>query len=89
MYEGGLPHASYTRSEDFDRLYSKMGWLNTVWFYGRGMLGVLELYKVEGEGFIDDVIEAYSPSNDNLVERLGSVNESVRQWFTEWLIKNP
>lgn len=89
MYEGELPHANYTRSEDFDRFYSDMGWLNTIWFYGRGMLGVLELYKVAGEGFISDVIEAYSPSNDALVERLSSVSDSLGLWFKEWLVKNP
>jgi len=89
MYTGGLSHAKYTRSEDFDRLYTGVGWLNLLWFYGRNMLGVLELYKVHGEGFIADVVNAYIPSNEVLVERLRSVNNTLGPWFKDWLTKNP
>ncbi len=89
VYEGGLSYAKYTRSEDFDRLYHKVGVKNVSWFYCRGLLGVFDLYKVQGEGFISDVISAYGPSNDILVERLSSVNNTLGPWFKECLTKNP
>ena len=89
VYEGALPFVQYTRSEDFDRLYHGVGVVNVGWFYCRGMLGVFDLFKVQGEGFISDVISAYGPSNDILVERLSSVNNTLGHWFKEWLTKNP
>lgn len=89
MYEGGIPHAKYTKSVDFNRLYVQVGWLNFVWFLGRNMLGVIELYKVYGEKFIGHVLDVYTPSNRLLVQRLGNRSDGLGQWFKDWLEKNP
>lgn len=84
-YEGGLPYAEYTKSGDFDRLGFGVGWVNGVWFYCRGMLAILELYKQEGEGFTVDVIKAYSEQDEGLLENLDLTKQMLETWFTEWL----
>jgi hypothetical protein len=85
MYEGGLAHANYTLSDDFDRLYSGMGWPNAVWFYGRGMLAVLQLYEDEGEDFIGDIVKAYGKQDEKSVEEIDSIILLLESWFIEWL----
>lgn len=85
-YEGGLPYAVYTKSGDFDALGFGVGWVNGVWFYCRGMLGIIELYKQEGEGFITNVVKAYSEQDEGMLERIGSTKQKLELWFSEWLI---
>lgn len=89
MYEGGLPHAKYTKSVDFENLYFDMGWLNCMWFYSRNMRGVIELYRVYGEDFIHHVIDAFKPSNESLVRRLEATHKGLGHMFKTWLEKNP
>jgi hypothetical protein len=92
MYEGGFPHAKYQRSMDFEKFYYdilRVRPLNFIWFYGRNMLGVIELYRVYGEEFIRYVLDAFTPSNRLLVQKLGCRNNRVGEWFKEWLEKNP
>ena len=66
-------------------MYSGMGWPNAVWFYGRGMLAVLQLYTDEGEDFIGDIVKAYVKQDEKSVEKIDSIILLLESWFSEWL----
>jgi len=93
IYEGARPFAEYRRSEDFDNFWAEepdglrmLGTpLNLLWFYAKGMRGVIELYDAHGEDFITYVIAAYTPSNKQLVNRLESTRTGLGRWFQKWL----
>jgi hypothetical protein len=97
IYEGGLPFAEYRLTTDFDNfwvetpngLQMRGSTLNLLWFYAKGMRGVIDLYRVHGEGFIRYAVDAYKPSNDALVRRLEASHMGLGEWFREWLEKNP
>jgi hypothetical protein len=96
LYEVALPYAEYQRLEDFDNFWVEettglrmLGSpLNLIWFYAKGMRGVIELYDVYGENFITCVIDSFVPSNHQLVERLGATHEGIGEWFKVWIEKN-
>ena len=87
-YEGGLSHAEYTLSGDFDRLGFGVGWVNGVWFYCRGMLAIIELYKQIGEGFMVDVVKAYSEPDEVILEKIASTKQMLESWFAKWLTQH-
>ena len=55
IYEGGLSFAEYRLTSDFDNFWVETPYglqmrgstLNLLWFYAKGMRGVLDLYKVQ------------------------------------------
>jgi hypothetical protein len=96
IYEGAMPFAEYQRLEDFDNFWVQTSEgmtlrgspLNLLWFYMKGMRGVIELYDLYGEDFITSVLEAYSPSNKQFISRIKSTNSELAQWFNYWITKN-
>jgi len=96
LFEAALPYAEYQRLEDFDNFWEEdasglkmLGSpLNLIWFYVKGMRGVIDLYELFGEDFISCAIESYVPTNDLLVKRIGAAHEGIGNWFKEWIKKN-
>jgi len=96
LYEAAMPYAEYRRLEDFDNFWVQSpdglrmigSPLNLIWFYVKGMRGVIELYDAYGEDFITCVMEVDFSSNEGLIRRLESTHEGIGKWFAKWIEMN-
>jgi hypothetical protein len=88
MYEGGKPLVKHTSLEDFERLYARVGFLNYVWYHGKFLMGVFELYERYGESFIGNLIEAFKVTDDILGQKIGKSCKGFEKWFKTWKHEN-
>jgi hypothetical protein len=88
FYEGGRPLGKHTSLEDFERLYARVGWLNYVWYHGKFVVGVLELYNRYGESFISNLIDAFEVTDDIIARRINESCKGFEQWFRTWRQEN-
>ena len=91
MYLGGIEIVEHKSIEDFEALYWRVGFANYMWYQGRFNMGVMNLYKMYGESFIEKVIVLYQSesgfdsSSEKLVARLDKELEGVQGWYDEWV----
>jgi hypothetical protein len=88
MYEGGRPLVKYTSLEDFEKLYTRVGFLNYAWYHGKFFIGVFELYNKYGESFINNLIDTFEVTDDTLVQKIGRSCKEFEQWFRIWRQEN-
>jgi len=91
LYFGGHGIVKHTSFEDFETLYARVGFANYCWYHGWFNLGVMDLYKMYGESFIEKVIALYQSepgfdsSSEKLVARLDKEMDGVQDWYDEWV----
>jgi hypothetical protein len=88
MYEGGKPLVKHTSLEDFERLYARVGFLNYVWYHGKFLLGVFELYERYGESLIGNLIETFKVTDDIIGQKIGKSCKGFEKWFEAWKHEN-
>jgi len=88
MYEGGRPLVKHTSLEDFERLYARVGFLNYVWYHGKFLIGVFELYNKYGESFINNLIDTFKVTDDIIAKRIGVSCKGFEQWLRTWRKEN-
>jgi hypothetical protein len=88
MYEGGKPLVKHSSLEDFERLYSRVGFLNYVWYHGKFLLGVFELYDKYGESFISNLIKAFKVTDKTIAQKIGKSCKGFEKWFETWKHEN-
>jgi hypothetical protein len=89
MYEGGKPLVRHTSLEDFERLYPLVGgFLNYVWYHGKFLMGVFELYERYGESFIGNLIETFKVTDDIIGQKIGKSCKGFEKWFSTWKHEN-
>lgn len=73
-YEGAKPLIKYTRLEDFETIFNPRGFrdllLNFVWFHGKFLRIIREIYEKKGESFITETIENFRDPNTSMVEKM-------------------
>ena len=91
MYLGGHDVVKHTSIEDFEALYNRVGAANYCWYHGWFNIGVMDLYLMYGECFIEKVIALYQSesgfdsSSEKLAERLDKELDGYQDWFDEWV----
>jgi hypothetical protein len=88
MYEGGKPLVKHRSLEDFERLYARVGFLNYVWYHGKFLLGVFELYKKYGESFIRNLIDTFKVTDEIIGQKIGKSCKGFEKWFETWKREN-
>lgn len=88
MYEGGKPLVKHKSLEDFERLYIRVGFLNYVWYHGKFLLGVQELYDKYGESFIGNLIKEFKVTDKVIARRIGTSCRGFEKWFEAWNREN-
>jgi len=88
MYEGGKPLVKHTSLEDFERLYARVGFLNYVWYHGKFLMGVFELYERYGESLIGNLIETFKVTDDIIGQKIGKSCKGFEKWFETWKHEN-
>jgi len=88
MYEGGKPLVKYTSLEDFERDPLGGGFLNYVWYHGKFLLGVFELYERYGESFIGNLIDTFKVTDEIIGQKIGKSCKGFEKWFETWKHKN-
>ncbi|MCW4050118.1 MAG: hypothetical protein NWE89_10335 [Candidatus Bathyarchaeota archaeon] len=93
MYFGGYDVVKHRSIEDFEKLYTRVGAANYCWYHGWFNIGVISLFEVYGEGFIEKVIGLYQSepgfdsSSDELVRRLNRDLVGFQDWYDDWIIQ--
>ena len=91
IYFGGYDVVKHRSIEDFERLYWRVGAVNYVWYHGWFIVGVMSLFEMYGEGFIEMVIGLYQSENGfdstskQLVTRLDLELDGFQDWYDEWI----
>lgn len=91
MYLGGIEIVEHKTIEDFEALYYHVGAANFIWYHTWFNLGVIDLYKMYGERFIEKVISLYQSesgfdsSSEKLAARLDKELDGYQDWFEEWV----
>jgi len=88
VYKGGRPLIKHTSLEDFERLYARVGLLNYVWYHGKFLIGVFELYSKYGESFINNLIDTFEVTDDIIAKRIGVSCKGFEQWLRTWRKEN-
>jgi hypothetical protein len=88
MYEGGKPLVKHTSLEDFEKLYARVGVLNYVWYHGKFLLGVFELYERYGESFISNLIDTFKVTDEMIGRKIGKSCKGFEKWFETWKNEN-
>jgi hypothetical protein len=91
LYNGGHGIVEHTSIEDFERLYVDVGGANYCWYHGWFNLGVMDLYKMYGERFIENVIVLYQSeagfdsTSEKLASRLDERCDGFLDWYRLWV----
>ena len=91
MYFGGRDIVKHRSIEDFEELYIRVGAANYCWYHGWFNVGVMSLFEVYGEGFIEKVIALYQSesgfdsSSEELVMRLNTELDGFQNWYDDWV----
>jgi len=95
LYLGGHDIVKHTSIRDFEALYNRVGAANYCWYHGWFNIGVMDLYMMYEECFIEKVIALYQSesgfdsSSENLVARLDNELEGFQDWYDEWIKQSP
>jgi len=84
VYQSGRPLIKHVSLEDFDRLYARVGLLNFIWYHGKFLVGVFELYKKYGESFITSLIDTFKVTDGIIARRIGASCKGFEQWLRTW-----
>ena len=91
MFLGGIEIVEHKSIEDFETLYWRVGSANYCWYHGWFNLGVMDLYRMHGESFIEKVISLYQSesgfdsSSEKFVARLNKEMDGIQGWYDEWI----
>jgi len=88
VYQGGRSLIKHSSLEDFDRLYARVGLVNFIWYHGKFLLGVFELYEKYGESFIGNLIETFEVTDDLIGLKIGKSCKGFEKWFETWKHEN-
>jgi hypothetical protein len=88
LYEGGKPLVKHTSLEDLDRDPLGGGFLNYVWYHGKFLLGVFDLYERYGESFIDNLIDTFKVTDEIIGQKIGKSCKGFEKWFETWKHEN-
>jgi hypothetical protein len=88
VYQGGRPLVKHVSLEDFERLYARVGLLNFIWYHGKFLVGVFELYERYGESLIGNLIETFEVTDDIIGQKIGKSCKGFEKWFETWKHEN-